>query len=60
MIFFLFLFSQVVALKFMPKLGRSEKELQSLKSEIEIMRGLKHPNIILLLDSFETQTEVIW
>ncbi|KAM9440657.1 serine/threonine-protein kinase 36 isoform 1-T3 [Clarias gariepinus] len=50
---------QVVALKFMPKLGRSEKELQSLKSEIEIMRGLKHPNIILLLDSFETQTEVV-
>ncbi|GAA6071219.1 serine/threonine-protein kinase 36 [Tachysurus ichikawai] len=50
---------QVVALKFIPKVGRSEKELRSLKREIEIMRGLKHPNIVLLLDSFETQTEVV-
>uniref|UniRef100_A0A3Q3X1H6 non-specific serine/threonine protein kinase n=1 Tax=Mola mola TaxID=94237 RepID=A0A3Q3X1H6_MOLML len=50
---------QVVALKFMPKLGRSEKELQSLKREIEIMRGLQHPNIVQLFDSFETQTEVV-
>ncbi|TKS83929.1 Serine/threonine-protein kinase 36 [Collichthys lucidus] len=50
---------QVVALKFMPKLGRSEKDLRSLKREIEIMRGLKHPNIVQLSDSFETETEVV-
>ncbi|KAM9332547.1 serine/threonine-protein kinase 36 [Pholidichthys leucotaenia] len=50
---------QVVALKFMPKVGRSEKELRSLKREIEIMRGLRHPNIIRLFDSFETETEVV-
>ncbi|KAI9542309.1 hypothetical protein NQZ68_020656 [Dissostichus eleginoides] len=50
---------QVVALKFMPKVGRSEKELQSLKREIDIMRGLEHPNIVQLFDSFETQTEVV-
>ncbi|KAG2470008.1 STK36 kinase, partial [Polypterus senegalus] len=50
---------QVVALKFIPKVGRSEKDLQSLKREIEIMRGLKHPNIVLLLDSFETEREVV-
>ncbi|XP_053474268.1 serine/threonine-protein kinase 36 isoform X1 [Ictalurus furcatus] len=50
---------QVVALKFIPKVGRSEKELRSLKREIEIMRGLKHPNIVMLLDSFETQLEVV-
>ncbi|XP_073335676.1 serine/threonine-protein kinase 36 [Pagrus major] len=49
---------QVVALKFMPKVGRSEKELRSLKREIEIMRGLQHPNIVQLYDSFETETEV--
>lgn len=49
---------QVVALKFMPKVGRSEKELRSLKREIEIMRGLEHPNIVQLYDSFETETEV--
>ncbi|XP_024121620.1 serine/threonine-protein kinase 36 isoform X3 [Oryzias melastigma] len=50
---------QVVALKFMPKVGRTDKELRSLKREIEIMRNLKHPNIVQLFDSFETDTEVV-
>ncbi|MBN3309511.1 STK36 kinase, partial [Amia calva] len=50
---------EVVALKFIPKVGRSEKELCSLKKEIEIMRGLRHPNVVLLLDSFETNREVV-
>ncbi|KAM4545825.1 serine/threonine-protein kinase 36 isoform 2-T2 [Odontesthes bonariensis] len=50
---------QVVALKFMPKVGRSEKELRGLKREIEIMRDLQHPNIVQLFDSFETETEVV-
>lgn len=49
---------KVVALKFIPKVGRSEKELRSLKREIDIMRDLRHPNVILLLDSFETEREV--
>jgi serine/threonine protein kinase len=47
-----------VALKFIPKLGRSEKELRNLQREIEIMRGLWHPNIVHMLDSFETDKEV--
>uniref|UniRef100_A0A3Q2E3Y6 non-specific serine/threonine protein kinase n=1 Tax=Cyprinodon variegatus TaxID=28743 RepID=A0A3Q2E3Y6_CYPVA len=51
---------QVVALKFMPKVGRSEKELRNLKREIEIMRDLQHPNIVQLFDSFETETEVLF
>uniref|UniRef100_A0A3B3ZGI4 non-specific serine/threonine protein kinase n=1 Tax=Periophthalmus magnuspinnatus TaxID=409849 RepID=A0A3B3ZGI4_9GOBI len=42
---------QVVALKFMPKVGRSEKELRNLKREIEIMRDLQHPNIVQLFDT---------
>uniref|UniRef100_A0A2I2YYG5 Serine/threonine-protein kinase 36 n=1 Tax=Gorilla gorilla gorilla TaxID=9595 RepID=A0A2I2YYG5_GORGO len=50
--------AQVVALKFIPKLGRSEKELRNLQREIEIMRGLRHPNIVHMLDSFETDKEV--
>ena len=49
---------QIVALKFISKMGRSDKELCNLKKEIEIMRGLRHPNIITLLDSFETENEV--
>uniref|UniRef100_A0A8B9GBC9 non-specific serine/threonine protein kinase n=1 Tax=Amazona collaria TaxID=241587 RepID=A0A8B9GBC9_9PSIT len=51
--------AQVVALKFIPKVGRSEKELKDLQQEIEIMRGLYHPNIIQMLDSFETDKEVV-
>ncbi|XP_056663843.1 serine/threonine-protein kinase 36 isoform X2 [Monodelphis domestica] len=51
--------AQVVALKFIPKLGRSDKELRNLHREIEIMRGLRHPNIIQMLDSFETDKEVV-
>ncbi|KAF1545877.1 Serine/threonine-protein kinase 36, partial [Eudyptula albosignata] len=51
--------AQVVALKFIPKVGRSEKELKNLQREIEIMRGLHHPNIIQMLDSFETDKEVV-
>uniref|UniRef100_A0A669DFK1 non-specific serine/threonine protein kinase n=1 Tax=Oreochromis niloticus TaxID=8128 RepID=A0A669DFK1_ORENI len=43
----------------MPKLGRSENQLRSLKREIEIMRDLRHPNIVQLFDSFETETEVV-
>ncbi|KAJ0061970.1 hypothetical protein NL108_014674, partial [Boleophthalmus pectinirostris] len=50
---------QVVALKFIPKVSRSEKELRNLKREIEIMRDLQHPNIVQLFDSFETDTEVV-
>ncbi|KAF3824140.1 hypothetical protein GH733_008425 [Mirounga leonina] len=46
-------------MKFIPKLGRSEKELRNLQREIEIMRGLRHPNIVHMLDSFETDKEVV-
>ena len=49
---------QVVALKFIPKVGKPEKELRNLKREIDIMRGLHHENIIEMLDSFETDKEV--
>ncbi|NXC02024.1 STK36 kinase, partial [Orthonyx spaldingii] len=51
--------AQVVALKFIPKMGRSEKELKNLQREIEIVRDLHHPNIIQMLDSFETAKEVV-
>ncbi|CAN0369156.1 unnamed protein product [Lampetra planeri] len=50
---------QVVALKFIPKVGRSDKELRNLRREIDIMRGLQHPNIVQMLDSFETDKEVV-
>ena len=49
---------QIVALKFIAKKGRSSKDLTNLQREIDIMRTLHHPNIIALLDSFETEEEV--
>eukprot|EP00026_Physarum_polycephalum_P000940 Phypoly_transcript_00941.p1 GENE.Phypoly_transcript_00941~~Phypoly_transcript_00941.p1 ORF type:complete len:920 (+),score=130.35 Phypoly_transcript_00941:137-2896(+) len=48
---------QIVALKFIPKHGKSEKDIRNLRSEINILRKLNHENIILMLDSFETKTE---
>lgn len=38
--------------------GRSLKELKSLRQECEIQRRLHHPNIVQMLDSFETENEV--
>ncbi|NXD27320.1 STK36 kinase, partial [Spelaeornis formosus] len=49
--------AQVVALKFIPKVG--QKELKNLQREIDIVRDLHHPNIIQMLDSFETAKEVV-
>jgi serine/threonine protein kinase len=40
--------------------GRSEKELRSLRQEFEIQQHLHHPNIIQMLDSFETENEVVY
>jgi len=37
--------------------NKSEKDLANLRQEIEILRRLRHENIILLLDSFETPQE---
>lgn len=50
---------QFVALKFISKGGKTEADLSALRSEIAILRGLDHPNIILLLDYFETPRDVV-
>lgn len=39
-------------------MNKTEKELRSLRQEIEILRKLHHENIIELLDSYETDKEV--
>nr|GEX26402.1 serine/threonine-protein kinase TIO [Tanacetum cinerariifolium] len=44
---------QTVALKFILKHGKTEKDVQNLRQEIE----LKHENIIQMLDSFESPQE---
>ena len=48
-----------VALKFITKRGKSDKDLRSLRTEIEILRELCHENIILLLDAIETDREFV-
>ena len=48
---------QIVAMKFIRKSGKSDKDLKRLRSEIEILRDLRHENIILMLDFFETKTD---
>ena len=49
---------QIVALKFIKKKNRTEKDLKNLRTEIDILRRLKHENIVLLQDTFETKTEI--
>jgi fused-like protein len=49
----------VVAMKFIIKKGKNEKELRSLRQEIDILTSLDHDNIVMLLDAFETQTEFV-
>ncbi|KRX03291.1 Protein kinase-like domain [Pseudocohnilembus persalinus] len=48
---------QIVALKFISKRQKSEKDLANLRQEIEILKLMKHENIVLLLDAFETMHE---
>ena len=50
---------QTVALKFISKHLKGDHELLSLRRECEIQRGLSHPNIVLMLDSFETERELV-
>lgn len=49
---------EIVALKLITKCGRSQRELTNLRKECEIQRRLFHPNIIKMLDSFETDNEI--
>ncbi|KAI4352373.1 hypothetical protein L6164_006633 [Bauhinia variegata] len=48
---------KTVAMKFIMKHGKSEKDIHNLRQEIEILRKLKHENIIQMLDSFESPQE---
>lgn len=50
---------QIVALKVISKRGRSLKEIKDLRGEFEIQRYLHHPNIIQMLDSFESDNEIV-
>ncbi|XP_054730101.1 serine/threonine-protein kinase fused [Anastrepha obliqua] len=51
--------AQVVAIKVISKRGRSSRELKNLRRECEIQAHLKHPNVIEMLESFETKNDLI-
>lgn len=44
-----------VAIKIIKKLNMSSKDLELIKSEIDIMKKCKHPNIVRLLDHYENK-----
>ncbi|XP_024870145.1 serine/threonine-protein kinase fused isoform X1 [Temnothorax curvispinosus] len=50
---------EIVAFKMIRKCGRSDKDLKSLRQECEIQRYLQHPNIVQMIDSFETENEIV-
>jgi hypothetical protein len=50
---------QITAMKFIVKHGKSEKDIRNLRQEIEILRHLRHENIIQMLDAFETRDHFV-
>ena len=48
-----------VALKLIPKMPHSSSELSSLRSECKIQLQLSHPNVVKMLDAFETPKEIV-
>ena len=46
-----------VAMKFISKYGKNEKDIKTLRQEISILKTLNHENIILMFDTFESERE---
>lgn len=50
--------TQIVAMKFISKQNKSVSDLDNLKKEIHIIKQVNHPNIIRMIETFETSTEI--
>ena len=46
-----------MAVKLITKHGKNEKDLASLRQEMDILRNLRHDNIIQMIDAFETKSD---
>ena len=47
----------MVAIKYINKVGKQEKELVALRQELNIMQKLQHPNIIEMIEAKETKSD---
>ena len=47
----------LVAIKRIAKAGKSPRDLAGLRSEVDILRRLRHPGIVAMLDAFETRAD---
>ena len=47
----------LVAIKFISKAGKSERDVRGLRAEIDILRSVRHPHVVAMLDAFETATD---
>ena len=50
---------EYVALKLIPKVSKSESDLNGLRNEFKIQQKLNHPNVVRVIESFETQNEIV-
>ena len=48
---------RTVAIKVINKVGKPQKEIDSLRQELLILKTLKHPNIVEMLESIETDKD---
>ena len=48
----------IVAVKYIKKKGKADKDMHSLRVEVDILKKLSHENIICLLDDYETATDL--
>lgn len=49
--------SRMVAIKMIGKKGQTEDDLKSFRMEISILQKVDHPNIMRVLEIFETNTD---
>ena len=47
----------LVAIKFISKAGKSERDVRGLRAEIDILRSVRHPHVVAMLDAFETASD---
>ena len=48
-----------VALKLIPKVGKSVSDIESIRQEVKIQQKLHHPNIVQVYEAFETKNELV-